>query len=318
MRRTALLAAAVGGLVASSSFAAFVVTSSAPTPVGATGLFQIDIFARNNGIGGTGSGLLALDVAMNAKPTDRAFFRSTAAGSPNLTNATETANRSFFRIDAADPSTSSLVSRSPAGNFPLAPDQGANTVGIDDFGVVLASLTGAVPAGTGAGALFGTLFVTAGYSGTLSGQLGGETGTAQSFSVNIGAAGTVNTAPVVLPTAPTPVVFGAIVSNGAPFSVTVNTTDANAADVLSLALGALPAGITGTAVAGGGTSPESFTITGTVAYSLNKTTVTIPFTVSDGAGGSTQGSFNLVVTPEPASLAALAGAAGLGLIRRRK
>jgi hypothetical protein len=125
--------------------------------------------------------------------------------------------------------------------------------------------------------------------------------------------------PLILPVPPTPVVFGSNVGSGKTFSVTVHVTDPDAADILSLALGTLPAGVTNTLVSGGGVSPQGFTITGTVSYSLNKTTVTIPFNVTDGVGGHTvPGSFDLVVTPEPASLTALGGTALTGLVRRRK
>jgi hypothetical protein len=125
-----------------------------------------------------------------------------------------------------------------------------------------------------------------------------------------------NVAPIVVDPAPQAVVFGSVVSNGAPFSATIGATDINLADILSLAV-TPTAGISNIVITGGGTSPTNFTVTGTVDYSLNGTTVLVPYTVSDGAGGSTGGNITLVITPEPATLGALAGVGTL-LLRRRK
>jgi hypothetical protein len=133
------------------------------------------------------------------------------------------------------------------------------------------------------------------------------------------AAVSTNAAPAVQPVGTTTVTFGSVVSAGAPFSVQVTATDANAADILTLAVGTLPAGVSGVTVTpnAGAVSPATFTVAGTVDYSTNQTTVMIPFTVSDGQGGSAPGSFALAVVPEPASLFALCGVASIA-IRRRK
>lgn len=311
MRRTALLAAAIGGLVVSSSFAGFTISHTV-TSVDAT-YDQVDIFALNTG-GDTGTGLLAVEIAVAADAGDVAYFRSTSAGAPNLTNTSETANRSFIRIDNEDASTTSLVSRTPAGNWPLVPAIGASTVGIEDFSVTVAGLAGAKPANTGAGALFATLFVSKGYGAAVTGNVGGEVGSKIPFSFNIG--GPVNTAPEIASVVDAAVNFGSLVSTPLPFSATVNATDAQAADVLSLVAGTLPAGVTIGSITGGGTSPEQFVISGTVAYPGSNTTLVVPFTVSDGSL-STSGSFNIVVTPEPTALGALA-LGGMILGRRRK
>lgn len=149
--------------------------------------------------------------------------------------------------------------------------------------------------------------------------MSGATSTGNNRYDNVVFAGTVftNTAPVVTDPAPVAVVFGPTVTDGAPFSATVSATDVNLTDTLALAVGTLPAGISGIAVTGGGTSPQSFVVTGTVDYSLNGTTVLIPYTVSDGQGGTTPGTITLVITPEPTTLTALAGVGTL-LLRRRK
>lgn len=313
MRRTSIIAAAIGSLVASSAFAGFTVTNTR-TSVDAT-LDRIDIYALNTG-GDTGTGLLAVEMT-SASTAGEAVWRSTSAGNWNPLNSADTANRSQVRVDPEDVSSSSLVSKTPSANQPLAAAYGPSTVALGNFGVVIAGLSGAIPPQSPVtGNLFASLFVSKNFSSTISGNVGGSAGSKVGFSfVTVGTGGEVPVAPVVVPGSTANVVFGQIVTNGAPFSVVVNTTDANAADVLSLTVGSV-AGISNVVVTGGGTSPEAFTITGTVDYSLNGTTVVVPVTVSDGAlTGS--GSFSLVVTPEPTSLS-LIGLSGLLMGRRRK
>ena len=318
MHRSALIAAAVGGIVSTSAFAGFTITKT--TTVLGGGLTQIDLYALNTG-GGTGTGLLTYDVTVDGTVGSRAFFRSTAAGAPNILNTSDTALKSYFRIDDEDSSTSSVVSRTPAApaTWTLAPDQGASTVGQEDFQTAIVGLQGAKIANTGAGAHFAQLIVNTGYAGTLSGTFAGDTGPGVVISgFSLGGAVVVNTPPTVVSPAPQTVTFGSTVSAGAPFSAVVTATDVDSADILTATAGTLPAGVSGVTVTKsivGGVS--QFTVQGTLAFSTNKTTVTIPVNVTDGTN-TVGGSVVLNVVPEPTTLAALAGAAGLGLIRRRK
>ena len=315
MLRNTIIAAAVSGVFATSSIAGFV-TSYTVTSVSTT-LDRIDIYARNDG-GGTGTVLLAASISMNADAGKLSYWRSNLTGAPNIQNGADAPDRSFVRIDSDDGSTTSIVSRTPAGNWPIIGPAGPsfNNVAIEDFGATITALAGGKPASTGAGALFASLYVDKNYGGVATGNLGGEVGLKVPYTLSITTAAP-NVVPVIAPVPDTNVVFGSIVSNGAPFSVTVNATDADSADILALAVGSVP-GITGVTVVGGSTSPASFTVTGTVNYSLNGTTVVVPVSVSDGAGGHTvNGAFRLVVTPEPASLS-LIGLGGLLLGRRRK
>ena len=316
MRSTSIIAAAIGGLfVASSSFASFVV-SRTYTSVDAT-FDRVDVYALNDGVG-TGTGLLAVEMAVDGAVGSNAIFRSTAAGAPNITNTADTPNRSFVRIDSEDASTTSLVSRSPAGNWPLRADLGASTVGIEDFSVVVAGLAGAAPAQVAPGALFARLFVTKAYQGLATGNVGGSAGAKVGFSIQLGG-GVVNVVPTINSNSGANVNFGAIVTTPLPFSGTVVLADADAGDVLSLTLGALPANVSGVTVTPSGTNPRTFTIAGTIAYIGNGTT-NIPFTTSDGQSASSPdptGVFAIRVTPEPASLS-LIGLGGMLMGRRRK
>ena len=165
-----------------------------------------------------------------------------------------------------------------------------------------------------------TTFRIYGYGAGAAGGTGrvenGTGGAGLVFNGTTNAAGPSNSDPVVTAPPTTTVTFGTVVSTPAPYSVQVTATDANAADILSLTAGTLPAGVTVNSITGSGTSPATFTVTGTVAYSLSGgPNVTIPFNVTDGT--STVGSsFALSVVPEPTSLAALAGAMVVGLRRR--
>ena len=314
MHRTALLAAVVGGLAASTSFGGFIITTTT-TALG-NGLQQIDLYALNTG-NGTGTGLLTYDITIDSSVGSRVFFRSTAAGAPNVLNTSETPNRSYFRIDDEDSSTTSLVSRTPAApaNWTLAPDQGASTVGQEDFSVAVVSLLGAKPANTGSGAHFAQLIVNTGYSGQISGTIAGDQGGGVPIHIG-GDPPEPNVPPVVVSPAAQTVTFGKVVSAGLQFSSVVTATDANAVDILSLTVGTIPAGVSNinvikTIVSGVAT----FTVTGLLNYSTNKTTVTIPVNVSDGQV-TTTAAIVLNVVPEPTTLAASA-LLSLGLVRRR-
>jgi hypothetical protein len=113
--------------------------------------------------------------------------------------------------------------------------------------------------------------------------------------------------------ATTSAVFGPVVTDGAPFSIQMQVTDQDGDNLSFLGFGTLPAGVLNlmvTPLTSG--NPATFMISGFVDYILNGTTIAIPFTVSDdasplfGGPGIVTGSFNVAVTPEPASVA-LAG-----------
>lgn len=354
MRRTPIIAAAIGSLfVASSSFAAFTFTyqvsatpfgtytnpatgTAGPAPVAnGTPLYTVDVYALNNG-GGSGVGVKAIEMRGSGLPT---LWTTNTGGTPIGNNYNSVSgeklnpDRSYVTAeDVNDGDTGFLTETwaqlssngyTPTGSWGNQGSGGVRTGSVNPWtitGNANAPVADATLNG-GKGLLVGHLVVAGTGAYSLTTLIGGSEGTKTeaTTSLNIGGGTTTpptNANPVIAPVAPATVNFGPIVSNGAPFSVNVIVTDANAADVLALATTAV-AGITNVTVTGGGTSPQTFVVQGTVNYSLNGTTVIVPITATDGAGGSTTGSFSIIVTPEPASLS-LIGLGGLLLGRRRK
>jgi hypothetical protein len=334
--RSLVLAAVAASVFASADLAraAFTLSFLPSAQAAPAGKFAYDFFAQNDAGGTDGSNLQAVKINLTAGGSTRVFFNTV-----DLANGTtpETYSSDQYNFGAGtsgtnvtDLGSSNLrIGTRTAGqhafpNYPGDDDspisQDGATNGLSSFTADYAVLSAAVsvPTPTAPGARFARLvFNTSTPQINMVISLAGETGAGVDYTFGVTPS---NSAPVpVGPVAPTPVVFGTVVSNGANFSVSVTVTDADAADVLALTLGSLPAGITNTQVTGGGTTPQVFTITGNVNYSLNKSTVVIPFTVTDGVGGHTiPGSFSLIVTPEPASLAVLGGAAIMGIVRRRR
>ena len=311
MRCTAILAAAIGGFCVSSSFAGFTVTA---TKVAVAGFDRYDVVAVNDGVG-TGTQVKGLEYFYNGAPAafEVTDTTDTVGGDPDGINDTVnllSTTRTRLRVSTTG-ANNVFVGVSPSNGFaqPNPYDGGAS-----QFSGAIAN-TGTTQA-SGAGFQIARIFLPTGGSGVLSGNLGGDLGLKVPFLAVLG--GVQNVAPVIVPPSQTVnVVFGAIVSSGAPFSANVTVTDANATDVLSLALGALPAGVTASVSGATGVSPRSFTISGVVDYSNNGTDVVIPLLASDGQGGTGTGTITLHVTPEPASLG-LVGLSSLLMGRRRK
>ncbi|MFT3785639.1 MAG: PEP-CTERM sorting domain-containing protein [Tepidisphaeraceae bacterium] len=108
------------------------------------------------------------------------------------------------------------------------------------------------------------------------------------------------------------------------FSQTIQATDADAADIVSLSAGSIATNngqgssvsITSTPTTGAGAA--SLALAGTLGFSGTPYTVSIPLTLSDGVtNGTVSGSVTISVIPEPASLLGLS-VLGIALKRRRK
>lgn len=335
MRRSALMAA-IGGVLALSSLsqAAFTITfAPSAQPATQAGRFAFDFFAQNDantadgvnlqaakptftGINGTKVFFEAFEEAPGVFATDQYNFGTGTSGT-NVTNP----NASNLRIGNRTAGQHAYTNYPGDADSPLNADQATNGLSSFTADYAVLSALNSVPAAVPPGARFARLvFNTQTPAGTLSGDFAGETGPTSSASVILpGVVGPTNTPPVVPAVTPGTVTFGQIVDQGAAFSVQIPASDLNATDVLTLTVGVLPAGVSNVTVSpsAGGTQPQIFTVNGTVSFRPNGSTVSIPFSVSDGTA-STPGQIVLTIVPEPTSMLALAGAAGLGLIRRRK
>jgi hypothetical protein len=317
--RIATLAAVSGVALASTAFAGFSFSSSREVGVDGEPLDKISVFTLNDG-NGTGFGLIALDVGFRSTGGSM-IFRSSTTGAPDVLNNADIDYRSSIRVDPADPSSSSIVQRTPTGNWPFRSDLGSRTVGINDFGIVLASLAGSVPAQDARGNLFATLFVDTGAQAFLkaNSKVGGSAGgaTVTDVDIEIGGGGT----PIDNPPA-----FGADVYNlvldlgtsgSANGSVAASATDPDAGQNPVITNGALPAFVTAA-----GDNPRDFTgaLDSLEAMAagwdrVNPLVIDVPLTATSN-GLTDSATLRISIIPEPATLGLLAGA-GLLALRRR-
>lgn len=326
MRRSALIAAAVGGLLSSSAFAAFTFTATLEPLAGPND--AVVVRAINDGTGGTGTRLAAFTLNYQLTPgalarflvndTDNPDTGEPANGTPDTVDFANGANAAGFgyvRLGGA--STTFVASATPTNGF-VEPNPYLN--GVNSFGLAATTTAAVKPLATGAGTIISRLIFNDGAGFVLTGSIAGETGPTQQISpFTYSPVVTPPGNPVVTPAAAI-VQFGSIVSNGQTFSVNVNVADPDGG-LLTLAAGAASGGSVSNVTispAGGANSPAVFTVSGTVAYAPNGTIVTIPVTATDAQGNTGASTITLTLVPEPTTLAALAGAAGLGLIRRRK
>jgi hypothetical protein len=343
MRFRSLALAAAVALVASSGVAraAFTITAVPSVQQAPAGKSAYDFFAQNDAGGTDGSNLQAVKIVFTAGAGTKVFF-NTADLANGTTPETYSADQYNFGpgtsgTNVTDLGSSNLrIGTRTAGqhafpnypgdeNSPITQDQATNGLSTWDADYAVLSAAVSVPTPTTPGARFARLVFnnitpTFVMVVTLAGEVGMGVNYTFQFHVD-----DFNTPPIGTSN-PTPVVFGPTVSNGQTFSVNITAVDTDTpAQTLTLALGALPAGISNVAVTpiGGGTSGTVFNVTGTVAYSLNMSSVFIPYTITDNNQGPAgpgvfNGTFQLLITPEPTSMAALAGVAALGIVRRRR
>jgi hypothetical protein len=334
--RSIVLGAVAASVLASASLsqAAFTISALPSAQSAPAGRFAYDLFAQNDAGGPDGSNLQAIKMTLTGLNGTKMFFATFDPGDGTIgvdqwnfgaaaqSNTILDLGSSNLRFSNKALNTHTFTNFPGDSDSPITADQAAN--GLSSFSADYALLSAAqsVPTPTAPGARFARLvFNTPSPLVTATFNVAGETGAGVDYTYTPGFFPPPPNVPPIGISAPTPVVFGSAVSNGAPFSVTVSATDAEVPlQTLTLAIGALPAGITNVAVspANGGTSPVVFTVTGTVAYSLNQSTVLIPYTLADGAGGTFSGQITLIVTPEPAMMMAVASVSAAALIRRRK
>jgi hypothetical protein len=359
MVRNFLIASAVtGALLASNSAYAAISLSSSRTPAafndgtfGALDLIQIRA---------TGSGPstyiigVNFDAVMTGTGTPYAYWNTTTAGAPRVSNISGISGRSAvdFNAAAGDPgSTTNIAARRPTTSWNLANPGtvtgrigafGAEGNAIADAGGGFASFPSIVPGpvtfmqfyvSPGAGIDFtkmevgnqtGTKFVINGFSVP---AVGGPTNTAPSFTgASKSAAGNAAQVGTVTYTAGgTPVItvninFGSLSTAPAAYSVDVAVTDPDTGNTLTLTPGTLPSGITATGSSAAGTGARNLTVSGTVS-TLLRGSFDVPLTLNDGVTGGLEatsaGILRFVVIPEPTTLGLLAGVSLVGLRRRK-
>ena len=338
MKRLASIAAAVSSLIASDAFGGYIFSTQRTPLTGANaGLDRVVLYALGTGTFGD---VFAADLTVTSGMANGLKFTiipdETDPVVAFLSANPQTANRSrghstlFHTIAPGFPQP---PTGSPTG--PATYSEGVTTfkiIGFDgrdgssvDIGVKADSSQNG---GRGA-AIFAAVVPSAGscQAGWPTVSFTGEIIDEQLGSQNIpiavtdGTVATLNLAPVFISPPPQTINFGGSSAESMPFSVTFTASDPNVCNILSLAIGTIPAGVSGITVspAAGAQTPATFTVTGLLARSTIGTTVTLPFTISDGQGASTPGAliFNVVV-PEPTSVAAIAGAIGWAAARRRR
>lgn len=174
MRRTALLAAVLGGIMASSSFAAFTVTYQ-KTDQGA--FDAVIVRAFNDGTGGSGTGIIATNLTfhvLNQDGTDaKAVFKvddsdfDGIADTVDIANGANDLNLSFVRIGTA--SQTFVVSSDPT-NATVQPNPWAG--GVSTFNVI-ETTTATIPANTGSGSVIARLVIPDNAGFTLTGVIAG-------------------------------------------------------------------------------------------------------------------------------------------------
>jgi hypothetical protein len=320
MRHTALFAAAIGGLLASSSFGALIVSISRGTSANAPGFDVVYLTARND------SGPTALQAQ---SVTFTTYNPDTGSTGPDVLQFPE---GDEFGGVGTGASASAIASRSaPSGTYAFIPSATnvATTPGRPTdystpwraFSAQSFRTSSAFSTTAPAGLIIGAAVVPTGQSVWANGSVNPTLDTANSVNFDLfDGPPTDNVAPTIGANSGANVVFGAVTSVPLPFSGTVVVSDADAADTVALALGTLPANVSGVTITPSGQNPNGtvFTVSGLVSYVGNGPTV-IPIVASDNSSLSadTNGTFVINVTPEPASLSALA-LSSLLMGRRRK
>lgn len=198
MRRTALLAAAIGSLLASSSFAAFTFTA-APTPTG-NGNLRVDIYARNDGAA-VGSAIPAgttkvqgVEITGQTVSPGTTFKFRYAGGAVDLYNNRGAPIDVFGDGSLIAPNNnSSLYLAQASGDNTYQglnpPSSDASWASITNFQVSYAATGTTAPNATaasngGLGARIASLVINPTGGFTLNGNIGAESGTKVPFSVS--------------------------------------------------------------------------------------------------------------------------------------
>jgi hypothetical protein len=313
--RIATLAAVSGVALASTAFAGF---SFSHTTTTSGGRQAVNIFALNNGAGGTGTNISGVDWNYAGSPV-----RFVVAD----TNENEVPDTVDFNARVAGQSWVGLATGANTAYVGVSPNgsevEPSPFLSIGSFALAMADLAGGRPASSGAGAQIARLISATGTeapTGRIFGQIGGNTGSAVPFEYIFGGVVDPNPNPPSFSLDVYNLVLDLGTSGSAAGAVAASATDPDAGQTVTITNGALPAYVTAA-----GSNPRDFSgaIDSLAAMAagwdrVNPLVTDVALTATDSGNPAKTDSaiLRISIIPEPTTLGLLAGA-GLLALRRR-
>lgn len=274
--------------------------------VNGTQFDRYDIFASNDGAG-TGADVKGMIYQYTG---DKAYFGVLDTDGNLVPDTVNLPSSTLSRVRVvASAGANTYVNVSPTNEHA---EPNPYLAGVKEFSGGVAKSGGPVPI---APVQIARLFLLDGTVGTFSGAIGGDIGALVPFTTT-----PITFAPdrpVITPPEVQYLHFGSDYADQISFTATVQVSDPDGADVLSLTADPV-LGVHDVRVIGGGVGPQSFTLTGTIDASHVGTVVYLPVRAHDGTGNITADSICLVILPEPSLPCLIVAATAVGLPRSRR